>query len=186
MRLAIIYPAVLLLFACSSAPHVDPQASRRPAQAAPAVRSLATPLYSWTKNPAAVKDPQTYVRQQFSWAEKCIAAIAKNPPEPIEHCEGNGLAAGPGIYVCDNPFTSHDYGTSVLVLEANPGQTNLSDSTGLGPADVIDRSVTGDATLEGVLYDFRANDFSTRAVAVRGPGLLNTAKTRVIPASPSQ
>lgn len=176
----------VVLLGCASAPHTTVAAARRPAQAADAVRTFATPLYSWTKNPAAINDPQKFLTQEFSWAQKCIAQIAKNPPDPIEHCEGNGLAAGPGVYACDNPFTSHDYGTSVLVMEAVPGKTNLADITGMGPADEIDRSVSGDASLDGILYNFRANDFRARAVSIRGPALIDIAKTRVITAIPAQ
>lgn len=174
LKFSIILAAVMGLTACANLP-------RRPAQVSsdlPPAHSLATPLYSWTNNPAVLTQPNEFLNKQFEWVSSCNPKIAANPNQEVKGCEGNGLAAGPGVYTSDNPFTSHDYGSILLVAIPYANRTEVANGTGIAPADSMDRALTSSKSLEAIVYDFRANDFNTRAVVVRKPGLLDLSKTK--------
>ena len=149
----------------------------------PPATSKATWLFSWTKKPLALTDARGFVSGQLSYAQACVnklaGAIRSGSEAEIKGCEGENMAAGPGIYACDNPFTSHDYGTTLVVMRSQNGDRNLVNASGLvaQASAGVDRSVYGDPAHDGILYDFRSNDFGGLAIAIRGDRLLDNAQT---------
>lgn len=123
---------------------------------------------------------------ELSWAQNCVRKIGDSVragrDDEVKGCEGNGFAAGPGVYVCDNPFTSHDYGSTVLVMRTKPGDRNVANTSGTvaQASGGVDREITGNGAYDAIFYDFRANDFGGYALAVRQPGLLDGAQTYAV------
>ncbi|MGZ3711652.1 MAG: hypothetical protein ACXVBE_07840, partial [Bdellovibrionota bacterium] len=148
----------------------------------PQATSQSTWLFSWTNNPSALSDPAGNVESKLAHAQDCVAKISAaaraGKDEEITGCEGNEMAAGPGIYTCDNPFTSHDYGNAVIAMKTKPGNRGVANISGLlRPADTIDRSVSGNSNYAAILYDFRATDRGGYALAVRDLNILDQSQT---------
>ncbi|MGZ3683316.1 MAG: hypothetical protein ACXVCI_05660 [Bdellovibrionota bacterium] len=186
MKTQILLSAVAITILGCATPSIPGRVPASQQSDAPApVHTLNTPMYSWTNNPSALQDPGAFIAKKFDLVKSCNEKLASNPKGEVEGCEGNQLAAGPGVYTCDNPFTSADYGNILVVMNAVGGHTNIGNGTGMAPTDQIDRALSGNSGLDGILYDFRPNDFGGRAVAVRSAGLLDTTQTYAIDVRPS-
>lgn len=149
------------------------------------VQSQATTLFSWTNRPNAAANPKGHVIEQLTRSVDCIgkieAAAKAGKEEQIPDCEGNGMIVGPGIYTCDNPFTSHDYGNTLLVLRAKAGEAHVADLRDkLRPADMVDRDITGNRKYGAVVYDFRPTPYGISALALRDARVLDLTQTTSI------
>ena len=185
---------ILLTAACASQPQVDspPVAARKPSQAEDASPPMATPVrtrvYSWTSRPEAERDPVGFVRSNVRRGAECVARIKASPNAQVPGCEGNEMAAGPGLYTCDNPFTSHDYGSIVIAIP-----TRDTDSIALAtgrytppPAsDGLDRAIYGNPAYSGIIYDFRYSGLNSRALVIRGEAPIEVDKASAVKVQPS-
>jgi hypothetical protein len=184
MNLAALFTLSLLLVLNAHAADED-EAEPPP----PTAQSQSTWLFSWTGRPSATADPKAHVTGHLAYAQECVKKIAAAEKagsfEEVAGCEGNGMAAGPGIYTCDNPFTSHDYGDTLVMMKAKAGDSRVANVSGLlRPADTISRGVTGNPNYDAVLYDFRPNEYGSLALAVRSPAALDLAQTQAFKVPP--
>jgi hypothetical protein len=169
----------LILASCTSVKiesesHTSP-ARKSSSEESPALRTMDTVLYNWSDSTGVKNNPSKFIDTKLKNVQECFGKISKQP-YPVDGCEGNGFKAGPGLYFCDNPFTSHDYGNTVLIVRAIAGQTNFANyiSEGWGSATGgVDRELYGDPAYTSVLYDFRTSDFNTKALAVRNASVLD-------------
>lgn len=172
----ILSGVLVFLVSCVSPQHSMTPAKRKTSSTDdPQHPSLATVLFSWTDNPAAQKDPQQFVASKFKFTQECNTKFAKTDGE-VQGCEGNGLYAGPGLYTCDNPFTSQDYGSTVVIVQTLAGKNDFFDFVQLShgaAAEGPDRETYADPKVSAILYDFRASSYNTKALVVRNASILD-------------
>lgn len=188
MRSLIGFAAVVLFISsCASL-----SGGRKPADVVdkpPLAKTLDTWVYTWTGNPAALSNPAGYVAGEIQYAGQCLDKIGASA-NLVTACEGNERAAGPGLYTCDNPFTSHDYGSVLVAIRTRSGRDSVGLATGRftpPPAsNGLDRSIYADKGYSGLLYDFRLSDFNSRALVVRGAYVVNVSASFALPLHPSQ
>ena len=156
--------SILMLTNCSTNPPAERQTASKEE-----VRSRDTWLYTWTSS--KVEDPRQFVKNEIQIAKDCILKFQKSN-NTVLNCEGSGFKAGPGLYLCDNPFTSHDYGNVLVYMKSNPDKTNLTYYPDGGPADVMDRVVYGNPKTSAIVYDFRYSPISNQAVVVRDSSII--------------
>jgi len=130
--------------------------------------------FTWTNSPRASQDPRGYIEAGLEFAQQCLPKIAANQDDMKEtpNCEGDGKAQGPGIYTCDNPFTTHDYGKTLVMVPLKNSGAQVSLATGrytLGPASgsLEFRPIYKDASRDAIIYDFNRGETSVRAMVVR-------------------
>ncbi|WP_413289360.1 hypothetical protein [Bdellovibrio sp. HCB337] len=184
----------LVLAACSSQPLVahkptnpNPNSNSRKvsSEGVVGITSRETLLYSWTNNPQALSSTAGYIKSETDFAQGCLPQIAKSK-RAVPKCEGNGMTAGPGFYTVDNPFTSHDYGSSVVIVPAIAGDRNVINVQEFSEAGTaVDREDYGNAKHKAIAYIFRASDFNTNALVVRDLSFLNTQQAQTIPLNPN-
>lgn len=175
--------AKTIVFSCLCL--ASPAFSQEEPSATLTATSQSTWLFSWTNRPSAYENPAGHVASGLAFAESCIgkinASVQADSDQMVKGCEGDRMAAGPGIYACDNPFTSHDYGQTLIVMKTKAGNGSVvNDREWRGPAYVMDRSVVGNAKHSAVLYTFRGSDSSYLALAVRKPDLLDLDETYAV------
>jgi len=178
--------ASLFLLACTTHP-VHRNVSNEDANESPItnITSRATLLYSWTTFSQALKNPASFIKSDTNSAQNCITKIAASQTL-VPNCEGNGMAAGPGFYTTDNPFTSHDYGKIVVIVPAIAGDKNVINSDENRPAAgfAVEREVYGRKDIKAISYIFRYAVFTSRALVVRDLSILDTSKARAISVNP--
>lgn len=158
---------IALLSGCAHQPQIDRKTANEEE-----VKSNETWFYSWSNSSMAAKNPKDFVNAQFQNAQSCIAKF-KTSEEEIKNCEGNGFNAGPGLYVCDNPFTSHDYGDTFVMMKTKANKTNIANAPYMGPANPMDREIYGNPATAAVIYDFRASIFNTKAMVLRDASIID-------------
>ena len=184
---------LVLLNACASHRVTESNfKNRHPAQSStvpPFGHTFDSWVFSWTRNPGALKNPQAYVASQLSYAKDCLGKFVGHPDD-VKDCEGNNMAAGPGVYTCDNPFTSHDYGTNVVAIKIIGGKTSVGIATGpfaAPPASPgLDREIYANPAFDGILYDFRPMDFGGRALVLRGDHIVDVQQSYALVPFPEQ
>ena len=173
------------LIACSSG-HVKTSSSastqarivkREPAETSPPFASAQeTWVYSWTDSQSALSSPHGFLTKIFADAQECIVKLGATTNE-VKGCEGSGLAAGPGVYTCDNPFTAHDYGSILVAAKTLKSGNTVGLATGqytTPPAsEGLDRDIVANPRYAGILYNFRANDLNTRALLIRKANIID-------------
>jgi hypothetical protein len=173
-----------------------PGGLRRPAndsadgtETPPPAHTSDTWVFSWTHNPLALKSPVEYVTGQIAYSQNCIKKFVGHPGD-VAGCEGNNMASGPGIYTCDNPFTSHDYGPFVVAIKVLAGKSSVALATGRftpPPASPgLDRSIYANAAFDGIVYDFRSMDFGGRALVLRGNAIADVSQSYSVAVNPTQ
>jgi hypothetical protein len=201
--LAFLTFAIASLMSCTGEQVTDsnfrsrilPGGLRRPAndsangtETPPLAHTSDTWVFSWTHNPLALKSPVEYVTGQIEYSQNCIKKFAGHPGD-IAGCEGNNMASGPGIYTCDNPFTSHDYGPFVIAIKVLAGKSSVALATGRftpPPASPgLDRSIYANAAFDGIIYDFRSMDFGGRALVLRGNGIADVSQSYSVSVIPN-
>lgn len=155
----------------------------------PTATSQSAWLFTWTNRPEATTNPGAHISRALTHAADCMRQIREAESagrfQEIPGCEGNGMAAGPGLYTCDNPFTSHDYGNVLVMVKARAGSRRVANESGLvRPADSMDRAVTGSNAYDAILYDFRPNDAGGYALAVRQPGIVDLSQIAAVKVPP--
>lgn len=157
-----------------------PSIERQPAEESrpPLIDSREIWAYSWTINPLALSNPKQKILTTFQRTRSCLEKLRGVSPETeVPDCEGNGMAAGPGLYTVDNPFTSHDYGSTLLMVKIVPGRRSVGLATGRFAARPADggmaREWVTNSNYEAFLYDFRPNDLGGRALVLRTADLIH-------------
>ena len=175
MNQSLLFLSCLILISCTNLP--KPEQHVREVSSAQ-ISSKATYLYNWTNNPKAFENTNDYVSDQLSRAEACLTAG--------KGCIGEQLYAGPGLYTVDNPFTSYDYGNTVVIVQALAGQTNYHSAEPVDSADRgLDLSLIKNKNYSAILYNFKFSDFNTKALVVRKRDILNNKYVEAVRIAPA-
>ena len=166
---------VALSSGCSSASKRKPSSTDEDSQTVqipPLTQGKTAWVYTWTHAPEAATSPQSFLQTRLVAASRCVETLSTSRDElGNSPCESNDAAVGPGIYTCDNPFTSHDYGSILVAVKALGDSHHIALMTGRyapPPANgTLDRAITGNKNFDGIVYDFRANDINDRALVIR-------------------
>lgn len=173
---------VLILTSCASQYKQTYRGVASEDQAAlpPMAQIHPTWIYTWSNRYTDSK-PETvrnFIKTGVDHAQSCLVKLTPEAEYPVSGCEGDGMAAGPGIYTCDNPFISHDYGDTVYAMKVTDpekkAKVNLATGTFTpGQADGFAREIYSGKDISGVMYDFRYTDANGRAMTVRNENLFD-------------
>ena len=179
---------VSLLSGCSTASKRKPSSTDEDSQAVaipPVIPGKTTWVYTWTQSPEALSSPQSYLLKSLSAASACVETLSQDKSElGSSPCESNDRAVGPGVYTCDNPFTSHDYGTTLIAVKTVGDSNRIGLMTGRytpPPANgTLAREITGNKNFDGIMYDFRANDINDRALVIRSSQIVDLSSSYAV------
>lgn len=138
-------------------------------------------VYTWSGlTDTSTSSIKSFLKNGTAHAQSCLPKLSSaDGLTQIDGCEGNGMAAGPGVYTCDNPFTSHDYGSTVIAiqLDQKAKKSKVPLITGVAgpqsPTDGMDRRYYADKNYAGLIYDFRYTGVNGRALVIRSEEMLD-------------